>query len=106
MASSWSPQHERERLVAALHAAASSARLAILTELARAPRGVQDLATTVGLSQPLTSHHLKVLRDAGLVTVQRRGRTLIHSVVDGPVTRLVRSITPDDPKLAPLTLVV
>jgi DNA-binding transcriptional ArsR family regulator len=67
----------------------------MLAELARAPRSVQDLARTVGLSQPLASHHLKVLRDAGLVTVQRRGRTLIHSAVDGPVTRLVRSITPE-----------
>lgn len=86
------PDHEREQLLAALQAAASPARLAILTELGRAPRGVQELATALRISQPLASHHLKVLRDAGLVTVHRRGRSRLHSVVDGPVTRIVRAI--------------
>ena len=33
-----------------------------------------DLVAPVGLSQPTVSHHLKVLREAGLVITERRGR--------------------------------
>ncbi|PZG39600.1 transcriptional regulator [Spongiactinospora gelatinilytica] len=38
-----------------------------------AARSVGDVAARLGLSQPATSHHLKILRDASLLTVQRIG---------------------------------
>ncbi|MGN6699292.1 MAG: ArsR/SmtB family transcription factor [Thermomicrobiales bacterium] len=50
-------------------------RLIILTTLAAAPEPVCacDLGDGVELEQPTISHHLKVLREAGLVISERRG---------------------------------
>ena len=54
-------------------------RLTILAMLARAERQVCVCEFTAGLplNQPAVSHHLKVLKDAGLVTAERRG-TWVH----------------------------
>jgi DNA-binding transcriptional ArsR family regulator len=50
-------------------------RLAILATLARAEHAVCvcDFTEGLPLEQPTVSHHLKLLRDAGLVTCKRRG---------------------------------
>jgi DNA-binding transcriptional ArsR family regulator len=53
---------------------AQPTRRAVLDRLKERDHLVGELAEALGLSQPLTSKHLKVLRDAGLVTVR----------VDGP----------------------
>ncbi|MDH3292815.1 MAG: metalloregulator ArsR/SmtB family transcription factor [Acidimicrobiia bacterium] len=37
-----------------------------------------DLVDDLGVSQPTVSHHLKVLRDAGLVESERRGRWVYY----------------------------
>ena len=42
---------------------------------------VCHLTEPLGLSQPTVSHHLKVLRDAGLVTRERRGSWAYYRVV-------------------------
>ena len=52
-------------------------RRAILDLLRQRPHLVGELADALGLTQPATSKHLKVLRDAGLVAVE----------VDGPRRR-------------------
>jgi len=51
------------------------ARLRIFRLLAEAgtPVCVCDLVARIGLSQPTVSHHLRVLREAGLVTARRKG---------------------------------
>ena len=48
---------------------AEQSRRAILTLLAGGERSVGDLESTLNLSQPSVSKHLRVLRDAGLVEV-------------------------------------
>ncbi len=53
---------------------AQPTRRSILDRLRQGERLVGDLAEALGISQPLTSKHLRHLRDAGLVTVR----------VDGP----------------------
>lgn len=45
-----------------------------------APRSVGDIAVRLGLSQPATSHHLKILRDAGLLTVRRNGAQRLYEL--------------------------
>jgi ArsR family transcriptional regulator len=40
-----------------------------------------DLVEPVGKSQPTVSHHLKVLREAGLVTAERRGVNIWYAAV-------------------------
>lgn len=52
-------------------------RRAVLDLLRQGPRLVGELSEALGMSQPATSKHLRVLRDAGLVTAQ----------VDGPRRR-------------------
>jgi DNA-binding transcriptional ArsR family regulator len=52
-------------------------RLRIVRRLAEAPATVTELIDHVGLSQPLVSHHLRRLREAGLVESRRVGRETI-----------------------------
>jgi len=51
-----------------LKAVAEPTRLAILSQLARSPSTVTELARQFGVAQPTISNHIKLLRDAGLVT--------------------------------------
>ena len=58
-------------------ALAAPARVAIVNRLA----GAEDVCLCefqVGLSQPTVSHHLKVLREAGLIEVARKRGTWVH----------------------------
>jgi DNA-binding transcriptional ArsR family regulator len=48
-------------------------RRAILSTMRRERRAVGEIATVLGLSQQVVSHHLKVLDAAGLVTGSRSG---------------------------------
>jgi DNA-binding transcriptional ArsR family regulator len=52
-------------------------RLRIVRRLAESEATVTELIAHVGLSQPLVSHHLKRLRDAGLVGTRRVGRETV-----------------------------
>ncbi|MGB4592466.1 MAG: metalloregulator ArsR/SmtB family transcription factor [Coriobacteriia bacterium] len=60
-----------------LKALADENRLAIVRMLADGEHCVCDLATGLDLSDALVSHHLKRLRDAGLVKTRRVG-TWLH----------------------------
>ncbi len=62
----------------ALLAFADPSRRAILDRLAEGERAVGELVAALGLSQPAVSQHLKVLLDAGLVTVRREGRRRLY----------------------------
>ena len=63
-----------ETLAARFRALSDPTRVAIVNRLASAEECcVCDLNAAFELSQPTISHHLKVLREAGLVTVSRRG---------------------------------
>jgi len=57
----------------ALEVLAQPTRRRLLDRLRLGPCLVGELATELGLSQPATSKHLKVLRDAGLVTAEIEG---------------------------------
>ena len=66
-------------------------RLRLLSLIAAHESGeacVCDLTGPVGLSQPTVSHHLKVLREAGLVTATRRGRWIDYALADDALDRL------------------
>jgi len=72
-----------------LRVLAAPARLAILAELAEQPRFVHELVDRLGMSQPLVSQHLRVLRGARLVGVERRGREAVYSLADLHVAHIV-----------------
>ena len=77
-----------------LKALASPVRLAAVIELGDGPRCVHELQTLLGgsgraVSQPLLSQHLKVLREAGLVTTTRRGTEIAYELADAHVGHIV-----------------
>ena len=73
---------ERERLVAGFRALGDPSRLEIFRLIASRtePICACDVVARFELSQPTISHHLKVLREAGLVTVSRRGVWAYYAV--------------------------
>jgi DNA-binding transcriptional ArsR family regulator len=64
---------EPAALDATLRALADGNRRAILTVVRDTPRAVGEIAAEVAMSQQAVSHHLRVLRGAGLVTETRDG---------------------------------
>jgi ArsR family transcriptional regulator len=74
----------------ALRALADPVRLQLVEELSREDACACELRGRLGLSAPLLSHHLKVLREAGLVRTTRAGRRLeveLDSVAMASVSR-------------------
>jgi len=74
---------DAEDLASTLKILADPARLRIVSILAVAGQGeacVCDLTDPLDLSQPTVSHHLKVLREAGVVTTERRGTYIYYDL--------------------------
>ena len=71
-----SSMDEQSHRLAALRALADPVRLAVVDELAREGACACDLRAQLKLSAPLLSHHLKVLREAGLIHCEKMGRRL------------------------------
>src|SRR3954465_113739 len=68
------PRAAAAELATVFKALADPTRVAIVNRLAAAPEVcVCDLTAAFELSQPTISHHLRLLRDAGLVESERRG---------------------------------
>ena len=66
-------------------------RLRLLSLLATSADGAVcacDLVDPVGKSQPTVSHHLKVLREAGLVTSEKRGTNVWYAAVPAALEAL------------------
>ncbi len=64
-------------------------RLLILYALSDGPRNVTDLGNELGLNQPTTSRHLKVLRERGLVDTVRTGTVITYNLAD---RRLIQAL--------------
>lgn len=73
-----------------LRALTAPVRLALIVELEHSARCVHELVGTLGVSQSLVSQHLRVLRGAGLVTFERRGREVTYRLTDDHVAHIVR----------------
>src|SRR6266480_6688882 len=80
---------EREELAARFKALADPTRVAIINSLSAADEVcVCNLTETFDLSQPTISHHLKILREAGLVESSRRGTWAYYRLVPGAISAL------------------
>jgi DNA-binding transcriptional ArsR family regulator len=66
---------------------ANEHRLAVMCCLLEGPLSVGEINARIELSQSALSQHLAVLREAGLVTTERRGQTIFYSVAGGRVRR-------------------
>jgi ArsR family transcriptional regulator, arsenate/arsenite/antimonite-responsive transcriptional repressor len=85
---------EVDRLTADLEILAHPVRLTLLAQLAASPEPVCvcDLELSVPVKQPTVSHHLKLLRAAGLVESEKRGLWAYYHVRRGELDRLRRRI--------------
>jgi DNA-binding transcriptional ArsR family regulator len=80
-----------------LKALADPVRLQLLTLIASAPEGEAcncDMAAAVGLTDATVSHHLKALREAGLVVGERRGTWTYYRSVPAALGALCRVLDP------------
>ena len=64
-------------------------RIMILYELSNGPRNVGELYTALNMPQSLTSRHLKILRERGMVTAERQGTLMQYSLTD---KRLIQAL--------------
>ncbi|MFZ0015001.1 MAG: metalloregulator ArsR/SmtB family transcription factor, partial [Acidimicrobiia bacterium] len=53
-----------------------------------------DLELPLGLTQPTISHHLKILREAGLVAGEKRGRWVHYHVVTERLSEIAEALDP------------
>ena len=102
---------EKQRIIAALAALAQESRLDIFRLLVGAGhsgRAAGRIGEALGLPSATLSFHLKELRQAGLITVRRDGRSLIYtasfSTMAGLIDYLTRHCCAGDPAACGITL--
>ncbi len=71
---------------AVLKALADGTRLRLLEALLTGDKCVHELTALLGCPQPHVSHHLRILRDSGLVEGIREGRQVCYRIVQ-PIRR-------------------
>ncbi|RVU23128.1 ArsR family transcriptional regulator [Streptomyces antnestii] len=76
-------------VAAMLQALATPSRLYILARLQEGPCAVSDLADAVGMEASACSHQLRLLRNLGLVTGERHGRSIVYALYDNHVAELL-----------------
>ncbi|RMD87442.1 MAG: ArsR family transcriptional regulator [Alphaproteobacteria bacterium] len=69
--------------VARLRLLADPTRLAIVRLLTAGPMAVKEINAQIGLEQNLLSHHLKVLREGGLLASARQGKSVVYCLARG-----------------------
>jgi ArsR family transcriptional regulator len=72
-----------------LRALAAPVRIAVVLQLRSSPRCVHELVDALGVTQPLISQHLRVLKAAGVVRGERRGREVVYRRVDDHLAHIV-----------------
>lgn len=72
-----------------LRALAAPVRIAIVLQLRSSPRCVHELVDALAVTQPLISQHLRVLKSAGVVRGDRRGREVVYRLVDHHLSHIV-----------------
>jgi DNA-binding transcriptional ArsR family regulator len=72
-----------------LKALAAPVRLGIVRELAGGGKRVHELVSALGVSQPLVSQHLRVLRAHRIVTARRQAREIEYTLADEHVAHIV-----------------
>jgi ArsR family transcriptional regulator len=86
-------------LAPAFKALGDPVRLQLLSMIASAPSGeicVCDLTPAFERSGPTISHHLKTLREAGLVDAERRASWVYYRARPGLMRQLATLLTPDE----------
>jgi DNA-binding transcriptional ArsR family regulator len=72
-----------------MHALATTSRIRILDHLRQRELSVGELADGIGMEQSAVSHQLRVLRQLGWVSGERRGRQVVYRLHDDHVADLL-----------------
>lgn len=72
-----------------LRALAAPLRIAIVLQLQQSQRCVHELVDALGVPQPLVSQHLRILKQAGVVSSERAGREVLYRLVDHHLAHIV-----------------
>ena len=72
-----------------------STRLRILWLLCHTEECVSDIATAVNMSSPAVSHHLRNLKQSGLITSRREGKEVLYSLAKTKEATLVHHMIDD-----------
>jgi ArsR family transcriptional regulator len=70
-----------------LKALADDTRLAVVRALMKGERHAGDLLLDLDIEQSLLSHHLRLLRDAGIVESERDGKAMLYRLAPGVESR-------------------
>jgi|ERR1043165_3603067 ArsR family transcriptional regulator len=66
---------------------ADDTRLDVVRQLMSGPRHVGELNASIPIDQSLLSHHLKILREAGIVTAARDGKAVLYRLAPSVESR-------------------
>lgn len=72
-----------------------STRLRILWLLCHTEECVSDIAVAVNMSSPAVSHHLKTLRQTGLIRSRREGKEVLYTIDNSEKAGLVHQMIDD-----------
>jgi len=76
-------QSAAEQACALLKVLANPDRLLLMCQLSQGEMSVGELEARLGIHQPTLSQQLAVLRENGLVSTRREGKSIIYSVASG-----------------------
>ena len=96
-------ESQAAKLAAMFKALGDPVRLRLLSLIASHPGGeacVCEISPTFDVSQPTISHHLKLLRSAGLLDCERRGTWVYYWVVPSALQQLSSVLHIDDKPVA------
>ncbi len=94
------------KLSAMFKALGDPVRLRLLSLIASHPGGeacVCEISATFDVSQPTISHHLKLLRSAGLLDCERRGTWVYYWVIPAALQHLSSVLHVDEHRVATIT---
>ncbi|MGI6108014.1 MAG: ArsR/SmtB family transcription factor [Lachnospiraceae bacterium] len=78
-----------DRIAESFRQLGDGTRLQIFWLICHGETCVSDIGAAVGMSSPAVSHHLRTLRDAGLITGRRRGKEVYYSRSTAPEALLL-----------------
>lgn len=83
---------QAERAESLLKAMAHAQRLAVLCCLTEGENSSTAIAKRSGMRLPAVSHHLGILRNAGIVASRRSGRSIIHTIESPQATKVLDAL--------------
>lgn len=86
---------QTEGLSTYFKALADDNRLKIIHALSREELCVRDVADIIGTTMQVASHHLRVLRNIGLVKNRKEGKHVFYSLKDRKTAEFVQNVIED-----------